>query len=50
VVVRPSGTEPKVKAYLEVVVPVTSTLVNAKAEALARLAAVRDEVTELLRG
>jgi phosphomannomutase len=50
VVVRPSGTEPKVKAYLEVVVPVTTTLVNAKAEAIERLAAVRDEVTELLRG
>ncbi len=50
VVVRPSGTEPKVKAYLEVVVPVTTSLVNAKAEALTRLATLRDEVTALLRG
>jgi phosphomannomutase len=50
VVVRPSGTEPKVKAYLEVVTPVTTTLVNARAEAIARLATLRDEVTALLRG
>jgi phosphomannomutase len=50
VVVRPSGTEPKVKAYLEVVTPVTTSLVNARAEAIARLATLRDEVTALLQG
>lgn len=50
VVVRPSGTEPKVKAYLEVVTQVTTSLVNARAEAIARLDTLRDEVTALLGG
>ncbi|TDV41476.1 phospho-sugar mutase [Actinophytocola oryzae] len=48
VVVRPSGTEPKVKAYLEVVTPVTAELGPAKAEAETRMATLRDEVRELL--
>jgi phosphomannomutase len=48
VVVRPSGTEPKVKAYLEVVAPVTGSLADARAAAAARLSALRDEVTALL--
>jgi phosphomannomutase len=49
VVVRPSGTEPKVKAYLEVVVPVTTELAPARAEAETRLAALREEVQALLK-
>jgi phosphomannomutase len=48
VVVRPSGTEPKVKAYLEVVTPVTGDLAPARAAARARLSALRDEVQALL--
>jgi phosphomannomutase len=48
VVVRPSGTEPKLKAYLEIVEPVGESLENAKARAADRLAALREEVTALL--
>lgn len=50
VVVRPSGTEPKLKAYLEVVVPVgdATGLAAAKEEARERLSAVRQEVMTLL--
>ena len=43
VVVRPSGTEPKLKAYLEVVLPEGSA-----AEAADRLALLRGEVEALL--
>ena len=53
VVVRPSGTEPKLKAYLEVVEPVPTdvspgALAAAWAAARARLAAVRDDVAALV--
>lgn len=50
VVVRPSGTEPKLKAYLEIVVPVgdAAGLAAAKEEAGKRLSAVRQEVMTLL--
>ncbi|HKN99736.1 MAG TPA: phospho-sugar mutase, partial [Pseudonocardiaceae bacterium] len=49
VVVRPSGTEPKLKAYLEIVEPVGdgTELGAAKVRAADRLAALRDEVTAL---
>ncbi|OLT24479.1 phosphomannomutase [Kytococcus sp. CUA-901] len=48
VIVRPSGTEPKVKVYLEVVVPVEdSDLPRAKHSARQRLATVRAEMERL---
>lgn len=50
VVVRPSGTEPKLKCYLEVVEPVSSRdkLPLARQAAAKRLAAIKDELTEML--
>ena len=48
VVVRPSGTEPKLKAYLEVVEPVADDLPAARVRARDRLAALRAQVSELL--
>ncbi len=47
VVVRPSGTEPKLKAYLEVVVPGTD-LPATRAEAAALLDRLKQELTPLL--
>jgi phosphomannomutase len=47
VVVRPSGTEPKLKAYLEVVVPGTD-LPAARAEAATLLDRLKQELTPLL--
>jgi len=46
-VVRPSGTEPRLKAYLEVVEPPAADVPAARARAAARLAALRDEVAGL---
>jgi len=48
VVVRPSGTEPKLKAYLQVVEPVETDVATARAAADARMAALRAVVAELL--
>jgi phosphomannomutase len=50
-VIRPSGTEPKLKAYLEVVVPVPDpgALGAAQDRAQQRMDALRDEVGALLR-
>jgi len=49
VIVRPSGTEPKLKAYLEVIVPVAGRpgLPAAGVEATARLDRIRAAMTEL---
>ena len=50
VVVRPSGTEPKLKAYLEVVEPVAegAELAAARERAVEKLKAIRTQVAELL--
>lgn len=48
VIVRPSGTEPKVKCYLEVVVPVDTNLGAARAVAAERMQSLRREVETLL--
>jgi phosphomannomutase len=45
VVVRPSGTEPKLKAYLEVREEVTGSVEDARAAAAARLGALHAEVS-----
>ena len=41
-IVRPSGTEPKIKCYLEVVIPVAADLPRPEAFAAARAAAAID--------
>jgi len=48
VVVRPSGTEPKLKSYLEVVVPVGTSVDDARAVAREQLDAVRDDLAKAL--
>ncbi|WP_424189510.1 phospho-sugar mutase [Actinokineospora sp. G85] len=48
VIVRPSGTEPKLKAYLEVVTPVTTDLPTARTTAHSRLTTLTDDVNALL--
>ena len=48
VVVRPSGTEPKLKAYVEVVEAVTGDVDRARSAAVERVGAVADEIESLL--
>ncbi|MGH8890885.1 MAG: phospho-sugar mutase [Acidothermaceae bacterium] len=48
VVVRPSGTEPKLKSYLEVVVPVRDSVSATRGIARAQLDAIRDELAKVL--
>jgi phosphomannomutase len=48
VVVRPSGTEPKLKCYLEVVTPVGVSIGDARSAARAALNAIRDELVAVL--
>jgi phosphomannomutase len=48
VIVRPSGTEPKLKVYLEVVVPVDGSLSTARDLAAKRLKAVKQDVAGAL--
>jgi phosphomannomutase len=51
VVIRPSGTEPKIKAYLEVVEPVSSgRLAETRRAAQARMDPLRTAVRALLEG
>jgi phosphomannomutase len=51
VVIRPSGTEPKIKAYLEIVEPVIAgRLTEARRAARARMEPLRDAVAALLNG
>jgi phosphomannomutase len=47
-VIRPSGTEPKIKAYLEVVEPAGGDLAAARERAAQRMAPLRAAVTALL--
>jgi phosphomannomutase len=48
VIIRPSGTEPKLKCYLQVVVPVSGDVADARATADSELAGVRDSVAQVL--
>jgi phosphomannomutase len=48
VIIRPSGTEPKIKAYLEVVEPVPDDVRDARSAAAARLDALESAVTEAI--
>lgn len=48
VIVRPSGTEPKLKCYLQVIVPVTGDIANARMTAQTELEALRSGVAEVL--
>jgi phosphomannomutase len=45
VIVRPSGTEPKLKCYLEVVVPVASSLTAAREAAAERIEALKADLS-----
>jgi phosphomannomutase len=46
--VRPSGTEPKLKCYLEVVVDTDGGLARTREAATSRLAALKSDVSALL--
>jgi phosphomannomutase len=44
VIVRPSGTEPKIKCYLELVLPIADSYAIARESAAARLQSVKEAV------
>jgi len=48
VIIRPSGTEPKLKCYLQVIVPVTGDVAQARSAADAELVALRASIAEAL--
>jgi len=48
VIVRPSGTEPKLKCYLQVVMPVSDDLVSSRDEAAQRMHRLRADVSRAL--
>jgi phosphomannomutase len=48
IVVRPSGTEPKLKSYLEVVIPVEGSVDDARAVARGQLEAIRTDLADAL--
>lgn len=48
VIVRPSGTEPKLKCYLQVVIPVTGTIAESRAAAASALGELRDGIAAAL--
>jgi phosphomannomutase len=48
VVVRPSGTEPKLKCYLEVVTPVGASVDDARTAARVALKELRDDLATTL--
>jgi phosphomannomutase len=48
VIIRPSGTEPKLKCYLQVVVPVADDIAEAHSSARTELEALRSSVAETL--
>lgn len=48
VIVRPSGTEPKLKCYLEVVIPVEDSVDAARISAAGRLDAIKGDLRSFL--
>ena len=48
VIIRPSGTEPKLKCYLQVVEPVGEELSEARTKAQEEMQALRHSVSEAL--
>jgi phosphomannomutase len=48
IICRPSGTEPKLKCYIEVVVPVDDTIATARAAAEARIDGIKTDLAEAL--
>lgn len=48
IICRPSGTEPKLKCYLEIVVPVTDSVEKARKQADAQIARIKVDLAEAL--
>ena len=49
IIVRPSGTEPKIKCYLEVIVPIDTTLAEAKSDAHKALVEIGEAMRSMLQ-